>query len=945
MTEIATIGIKIDSDGVERGIKSLEQLTRQGTATEKSINSLERASKKTGDGMRSISASSGRASQDIKSVGKSAAEAADGVGELSAAFGVLKTVAAATVASQFVGQLVSMADASTNVASRLSLVTESASNLVVVQRELFEIAQASRVQYTGLVDTYAQMARSTKELGISHADLLGITKTISQAITISGGSAASAQAALVQLSQGFASGTLRGEELNSVMEQTPRLAMAIAQGMGKSIGELRAMGQAGELTSEAVLGALQKAADSVSKEFAQMTQTIEQSVTQAENSFLRLVGVVDKISGASSAAASGIGRFSSNMDGLSTEIERLHANKGNISDFFFLLFNNEKTLNEELRISQAELDKLNARLSKAPDNIYAKSAAYDMQLYINKIKEAIARLNELDGKSPSGSAGAGGGSINPADFPTRGSRANFLREQEAASKKLLDISARENGITKQFTDDLAAYQEGLRTGVITLAEYTAAVTKLNVERDKALRKKEGGEKGDRSAEREAGAFMRAEVSAVKAAMSQITAVYTGSEAIIESLHRAGLVDERDYYEAKIGFVEMHLDAKRRELEEENRILAAQSLKGADAIERDRKIAENRAQLAKITDEAAFQTSVLAIESASAAAAQQASFKAAERSAKDYLDTLRRGFQRDAASVGMGDQERSIQSGKQQVEDQYAARMQDIYAQREQAEILSGGKLSAEMERRFAERLTLEKHYLSDALIAYDEGVAARLASESRWENGATRAWKNYAANAANVAEHTANLFTKAFQGMEDAIVNFAMTGKLSFSDMAKSIIADLIRIQARQAIVGMAGSLFGGVFGGMFGGMSADRAAVYSSGGYTGDGGKYEPAGIVHKGEYVINAAATKRLGLGYLNSLNGYANGGLVGGGALPTVAGGGDVHISVTVEAGGQVQSQASGINESAMNQLGKLIGVAVKEQIVKEKRPGGILYAGGR
>lgn len=901
MTDIAAIGIKVDTDGVERGIKSLEQLTRQGEATEKSISSLERSSKKTGDGMRNISANAGRAAQDIRLVGKSSEEAADGVGELSAAFGVLKTVAAATVASQFVGQLASMADASTNVASRLSLVTESASNLVVVQRELFEIAQASRVQYTGLVDTYAQIARSTKELGISHADLLGITKTISQAITISGGSAASAQAALVQLSQGFASGALRGEELNSVMEQTPRLAMAIAQGMGKSIGELRAMGQAGELTSEAVLGALQKAADSVSKEFAQMTQTIEQSVTQAENSFLRLVGVVDKISGASSAAASGIGRFSSNMDGLSAEIERLHANKGNISDFFFLLFNNEKTLNEELRISQAELDKLNARLSKAPDNIYAKSAAYDMQLYVNKIKEAIARLNELDGKSPSGSAPGG---INPGDFPTRGSQANYLREREAASKKLLDISARENGITKQFTDDLAAYQEGLRTGVITLAEYTAAVTKLNVERDKTLRKKEGGKKGDRSAEREAGAFMRAEVSAVKAAMSQITAVYTGSEAIIESLHRAGLVDERDYYEAKIGFVEMHLDAKRRELEEENRILAAQSLKGADAIERDRKIAENRAQLAKITEEAAFQTSVLAIESASAAAAQQASFKAAERSAKDYLDTLRRGFQRDAASVGMGDQERSIQSGKQQVEDQYAARMQDIYAQREQAEILSGGKLSAEMERRFAERLTLEKHYLSDALIAYDEGVAARLASESRWENGATRAWKNYAANAANVAEHTANLFTKAFQGMEDAIVNFAMTGKLSFSDMAKSIIADLIRIQARQAIVGMAGSLFGQ--GGPL--AAAGKFFGFASGGYTGDGGKYEPAGIVHKGEYVINAAATKRLGLGYLNSLNGYANGGLVGGGGAAAPVGG--VMKVEIINNGEPMRVQSSGI-----------------------------------
>lgn len=947
MTDIAAIGIKVDTDGVERGIRSLEQLTRQGEATEKSISNLERSSKKTGDGMRNISANAGRAAQDIRLVGKSSEEAADGVGELSAAFGVLKTVAAATVASQFVGQLASMADASTNVASRLSLVTESASNLVVVQRELFEIAQASRVQYTGLVDTYAQMARSTKELGISHADLLGITKTISQAITISGGSAASAQAALVQLSQGFASGALRGEELNSVMEQTPRLAMAIAQGMGKSIGELRAMGQAGELTSEAVLGALQKAADSVSKEFAQMTQTIEQSVTQAENSFLRLVGVVDKISGASSAAASGIGRFSSNMDGLSAEIERLHANKGNISDFFFLLFNNEKTLNEELRISQAELDKLNARLSKAPDNIYAKSAAYDMQLYVNKIKEAIARLNELDGKSPSGSAG--GGSINPADFPTRGSRANFLREQEAASKKLLDISARENGITKQFTDDLNTYAKALEVGAMSHEQYTEAVTKLNAERAKGLQRRNGGNDGARDADRLNAALHQSAVAQIQSSLRELTSAYSVSESVMEASRSAGLMSEKEYYDAKRSFIELNKQAQLSALAEENAALQAQSLAGAEAIARDQRIAENRSEMARIALEATGKLQVLNIEQTASAKQQEAALLAAKQAADEYIDSISRASSIAVRGVGRGDRWRSDEQGRESVRNKFADERRTLSNQLSQAQLY--GPVPPEVFQKYRDEIELNKQAEQEALAKYDEGVAARIAAESNWRNGATRAWEDYAANAANVAEHTANLFTKAFQGMEDAIVNFAMTGKLSFSDMAKSIIADLIRIQIRAAMVGsdgqsgLLGTVMNGVMGMFGGGMSASRAAVYSSGGYTGDGGKYEPAGIVHKGEYVINAASTKKLGLAYLSRLNGYANGGLVGGGALPTAAGGGDVHISVTVEAGGQVQSQASGINESAMNQLGKLIGVAVKEQIVKEKRPGGILYAGGR
>jgi len=135
--------------------------------------------------------------------------------------------------------------------------------------------------------------------------------------------------------------------------------------------------------------------------------------------------------------------------------------------------------------------------------------------------------------------------------------------------------------------------------------------------------------------------------------------------------------------------------------------------------------------------------------------------------------------------------------------------------------------------------------------------------------------------------------------MEDALTNFVMTGKLDFKSLANSIISDLVRMQIRAAMVGngasgggILGSLFGGVvsmFGGGAGSLASSGTTVggvdamngYAFGGYTGDGGKYEPAGVVHRGEYVINAESTKRIGLGMLNRMNGYANGGLVGGAA----------------------------------------------------------------
>ena len=191
-------------------------------------------------------------------------------------------------------------------------------------------------------------------------------------------------------------------------------------------------------------------------------------------------------------------------------------------------------------------------------------------------------------------------------------------------------------------------------------------------------------------------------------------------------------------------------------------------------------------------------------------------------------------------------------------------------------------------------------------------------------------------DAAVAAQQAADAFTNAFKGMEDALVQFAMTGKLSFSDMAKSIIADIIRIQARAAVAGIAGSL-GSAVGNLFG---------FASGGYTGDGGKYEPAGIVHRGEYVINAQSTRKLGVNYLNSLNGYAQGGLVGapaGARNAQPGGGGDAHVSVAVyiQQDGSSRSSVDAGSGPSAHALGNLVGAAVKESLLREKRPGGVLW----
>lgn len=185
---------------------------------------------------------------------------------------------------------ITAADAATQLQNRLRLVSESSQQAADSYQKIYDIAQRSRVSFADLGTTYAAVARNTAELGISQDRLMVTTEAIANAMVISGGSAESMNAALVQLGQAFASGTLRGQELNSVMEQTPRLAMAIANGMGVGIGQLRKMAEAGEVTSEAIIKALENQSAILKGEVAQSTITVAQAMTQLGNAAVKAAG-------------------------------------------------------------------------------------------------------------------------------------------------------------------------------------------------------------------------------------------------------------------------------------------------------------------------------------------------------------------------------------------------------------------------------------------------------------------------------------------------------------------------------------------------------------------------------------------------------------------------------------------------------------------------------
>lgn len=209
---------------------------------------------------------------------------------------------------------VGKADEWTNLNNRLRLVTQGQAQFAAAQADVIRIAGAARQPLGATAELYQRIAMNQEALGLSGRDLARVVETISKTMVISGTSAAGADAALVQLGQAFASGTLRGEELNSVLEQAPALAQAIAKGLNVPIGKLRELGAAGKLSSEQVINALQSQAGAVDDAFGKMDSTVGQAMTLFNNNLQVMIGRADEATGASKLLAAGIGALGSNLE-------------------------------------------------------------------------------------------------------------------------------------------------------------------------------------------------------------------------------------------------------------------------------------------------------------------------------------------------------------------------------------------------------------------------------------------------------------------------------------------------------------------------------------------------------------------------------------------------------------------------------------------------------
>ncbi|MBW8463909.1 MAG: tape measure protein [Acidovorax sp.] len=245
----------------------------------------------------------------------------DGVESISQQLGRLQGFVAGLAGLQglksMAADLAQTADQVNNLQARLKLVTGEGKAFGDAWSGVQDVALRTNSALEETATLFSRLAQAGKDAGQSSADAttnaLALTETINQAIQLSGASAQASSAAITQLVQGLQGGVLRGDEFNSIMEQSPRLARALADGLSVTTGELRKMAEAGLLTSETVIGALKGQSDTVAAEFSKLPPTVGRALQNLSTQWQLYVADTDKATGASTTAASAINALAGNL--------------------------------------------------------------------------------------------------------------------------------------------------------------------------------------------------------------------------------------------------------------------------------------------------------------------------------------------------------------------------------------------------------------------------------------------------------------------------------------------------------------------------------------------------------------------------------------------------------------------------------------------------------
>ena len=447
-----------------------------------------------------------------------------------------------------------------------------------------------------------------------------------------------------------------------------------------------------------------------------------------------------------------------------------------------------------------------------------------------------------------------------------------------------------------------------------------------------------------------GAVDLTEFNASQNAIKAILAEYANAQKELDALQKAGLVSQEEYSWKRAGLIGNEKDEITAAYEAEIAVLesakARKTTSAAQAIELDKKIANARTDMVKAQQEADSKLRVLEID-------QEGRLKKQTLAINSYIDALARqnqalqqAGQRAAAGVGQGDRQNALNGELNGIADR--ANQQRLDLARDKAD--AARNMSADEYNQKLAAINQSESDLKETTLSNYEAMSA---AQSNWRNGATSAFQNYLDSARDVAGQTKALFGNAFSSMEDAVVNFAITGKASFGDFTKSILADMARIAARQAASSLLSSIVGSAFGSYFGGGTnsgingfSENLTAVDYGGGRASGGNVAPDTL-----YEVNEKGPELFSQGGKTFLMTGAAGGSVtplNTGAGPGVAamgGGGGTSVSLSMpimvmtdEESGRPEG-AELDTEAFQRNMQERMRTVAREEIAKSWRQGGV------
>lgn len=790
-----------------------------------------------------IDAASGSASKQAAALRERFAGAAEfraSVDQVRDSFARLRATAApllATLAAGFsVRGLAEAADGYANLQARLKLAARTQEEFAASNDAVQRIASAAQAPLTETAALYTRIANSLKDTNVSQAAFVDTTEAVALALRISGATVSESQSAMLQFSQAIASGVLRGEELNAVFESAPRLMQALAASLNKPVGELRAMAKEGQLTREVLIDGLAAELPTLRREAEALPRTLSGAFTEMGNRVLLMVGQIDQATGASASLAKSF--LEIGTPAVRTVFETLAVLGANLAFVF-------KATGKEIGAWAAQIaailrgDFKGARFIRDAATSDAKAARAELDALEKKIlglgtQKTLTPLVGSNATRKPATATPAGKPDKSALTAARQEAVALLKAQESLDKARADAAAQ--GLEDSLTARRERLDQARKAELLDEASFIAAKAALDEE---ALRNELAALQAQRDTLRAASTDKSAKASERTQAQADLALVeariLSASDKIL-NLNQAATAEIAALGVAKLKSQAELIDGLEQEA----------YLSGMSNDERETALLLLEAEKLGIADV----NRLLELQGqirANANAKQSAD--ELERSQNALYDSVQGGVQRAFAdglnAVATGD-----------------------------GGILSAMKNAVDALRNALSNAiagSLADAFLNSPLIGGKEGVlniAGSLGLGGK-KDGSTPTSAIYVRDVAAAGALPGGLTGTdgegggLFAGIGSMLSGLFSGIRAAFANMVSSI-----------------GNALSGLFseGGSGGGGNWISAIAslfgYADGGFTGAGSKYQPAGVVHAGEYVFSADSVRRLGLEALDNLHRFARG-----------------------------------------------------------------------